>query len=214
MRLTLRKQITTALVLFGLVPAAIVATFAWLSNEDFKQKQKILVRQAAQFVNNVLVPVFSPRFNTAAATKFDTLKWMPEGEDREKIQGVLRDAAISFNLDGAKVILVNPDNKVIASRLENGTFETIPMPGAQQRPIEDRYDQTVKNSNTLSGATELGGRSPELVGHSPVQFPNLPQPIPSGHGYVVLVTQPSDVAYSTIYGNQTSILGSSAPSFC
>ncbi len=131
---------------------------------------------------------------------------MPEGDDREKIQAVLRDAAISFSLDGAKVILVNPDNKVIASRLENGTFETIPIPGSQQRPIEDRYDHTVKNSNTLSGATEIEGRSPELVGYSPVTFPNLPQPIPSGHGYVVLVTQPRDVAYSTIYGNQTSIL--------
>ena len=78
MRLTLRRQITTALVLFGLVPAAIVAAFAFLSNEDFKDKQKILVRQAAQYRQRRARPGVSPEKFRGAET-FDRLNWIPKG---------------------------------------------------------------------------------------------------------------------------------------
>jgi methyl-accepting chemotaxis protein len=204
MRLTLRKQITTLLVLFGLVPAAVVAAFAWLSNEDFKEKQKILVRQAAQSINNILVPRFAPKFEEKSQG-FAPLDWLPEGDDRQAIHQALRNAALYFGLDGARVMLVNPRGMVIARMLESGNFETIPMPGSAVQPVDTRYDDIVKTSNTLSGSKELGGPMPELVGYSPVQFPNLPA-LPQGHGYVALAVQPRRVAYSTIYDNQFWIL--------
>ena len=47
MRIRLDTQITTALVLFGLVPASIVAWFAYQANDDFKDKQRLIVQQAA-----------------------------------------------------------------------------------------------------------------------------------------------------------------------
>ena len=41
MRITLRWKITAILVLFGLVPAAIVGWFAYYANDDYKNKQKL-----------------------------------------------------------------------------------------------------------------------------------------------------------------------------
>ena len=61
MRLTLRKQITTALVLFGLVPASIVATFAFLSNEEFKDKQNVLIRAGVASASASSSSICSPR---------------------------------------------------------------------------------------------------------------------------------------------------------
>jgi methyl-accepting chemotaxis protein len=85
MRLTLRTQITTALVLFGLVPAAIVATFAWVSSEDYKDKQKTLIKQAAQHINNSLGPQFFRKFEEGKNPKPNPLEWIPDGPDREAI---------------------------------------------------------------------------------------------------------------------------------
>src|SRR5262249_9707298 len=71
--------------------------------------------------------------------------------------------------------------------------------------VNPHYDPFVKN-NMLSNCEELRGPPAELVGYCPVAFPNLPQPLPNGHGYTVLVIQPQRVAYSTIFDNQASIL--------
>ena len=52
MTIKLQHQITAALVLFGLLPAAIVAFFTFRSTEEFKDKQKAMIRQAAGAVSN------------------------------------------------------------------------------------------------------------------------------------------------------------------
>ena len=95
MRLTLRRQITTALVLFGLVPAAIVAAFAWLSNDDYREKQKIILKQAAQYANALLIPHLTKKFEEPS---FDKANWIPQGEDRTIIHQVLRETVDGSNL--------------------------------------------------------------------------------------------------------------------
>ena len=52
MRISLTNKITIALVLFGLVPASIIAWFAWNSNNDFGNLQTILVKQAATSISD------------------------------------------------------------------------------------------------------------------------------------------------------------------
>jgi methyl-accepting chemotaxis protein len=206
MRLTLRRQITTALVLFGLVPAAIVAIFAFLSNEDFKEKQKTLTKTAAQSVNLTLVPYFRKEFEEK---DFKPLEWMPTGADRDFIHQTLREAVGQFKLDDAKAILVSPTNKVIARLHENGTsFDPTGIPGAPPQEIDRRYDGILKHSNMMSGAEELEGNPWELIGYSPVQLPmpHLAQAPQSGHGFSVLMIQPRRVGYSIIYDNQAWIL--------
>ena len=44
MRLSLRTKVTLALVAFGLIPAGIVAAFAYASTEDFIAKQNLIIR--------------------------------------------------------------------------------------------------------------------------------------------------------------------------
>ena len=53
MRISLINKITTALVLFGLIPASIVAWFAYSANDDFKrQARSFLIKQAAASISD------------------------------------------------------------------------------------------------------------------------------------------------------------------
>ena len=52
MRISLTNKITFALVLFGLVPASIIAWFAYDSNNDFERIQSTLVKQAAVSISD------------------------------------------------------------------------------------------------------------------------------------------------------------------
>jgi methyl-accepting chemotaxis protein len=191
MRLTLRKQITTALVLFGVVPAAIVAAFAWRSNDDFKETKRILVKQAARFINARLAPD-SEKFKN---TTFDS-NWVPQGEDRALIEGIIRDAATQSKLR-AKIYLINPNRKVLVKMNENGVFDGM-LPGAQVTDLDTHYEYPAKTSINMDGYTELP-ETGELVGFSPVKFPNT-------SGFSALVVEPMSAAYSTIYSNQATIL--------
>ena len=203
MRLTLRTQITTVLVLFGLVPAAIVATFAFLSNEQYKEKQKTLVKQAAHSVNLNLVPYFRKQFEEKG---FKPEDWMPQGEDRNVIHLALRNAASQFNLDDATVTLVSPTNKVIARMHPNGNYDGAGTPGSMAQEIESSLDGLVKKSNMAVGAEEVDGSTRMLVGYSPVLLlpPGAPTPS-SSHGFAVLVSQPRETAYEIIFNNQAWI---------
>ena len=51
MRVTLSWKITTILVLFGLVPASIIAWFAYKANDDFKDKQTLIVKQTGEAIS-------------------------------------------------------------------------------------------------------------------------------------------------------------------
>ena len=48
MRITLKWKITAILVVFGLVPAAIVAWFAYNANDDYRNKQILIVAKTAE----------------------------------------------------------------------------------------------------------------------------------------------------------------------
>ena len=192
MRLTLRRQITTALVLFGLVPAAVVAAFAWQSNEDYKNDKKVLVKQAARYINARLVPLSQ----TFKDTKFESMDWVPHGEDRQKIEALLRETDEQYRLR-AKMLLVNPNNKILARINESGVPESI-IPGDPLPTLDLAYGDVAKTMSGRDGAEE-NDETRELVGFSPVQFPNA-------HGYTALAILPKVMAYSAIYSNQASIL--------
>ena len=76
MRMTLRKQITTALVLFGLVPATFVAGFALLFNEDYKGKQQILIRECAAMLGVHLGSVIDTQLKPSAAAPAYRLRFI------------------------------------------------------------------------------------------------------------------------------------------
>jgi methyl-accepting chemotaxis protein len=203
MRLTLRRQITTALVLFGLVPAAIVAAFAWLSNDDYRDKQKILLRQAAQYANALLIPYLTNKFENPS---FDKANWIPQGDERNIIHHVLRVTVEGFNLKSSRIMLISPSKKILARMNETGGYDNVMLPVSPPADLDMKYDPLVKKTFGLNGCEDIPGPPVELVGFSPLQLPAPAQPYPSGHGYAILVAQPRSVAYSTIYDNQSAIL--------
>ncbi len=57
MRMSLRWKVTLALVAFGLIPAGIVAAFAYASTDDFIEKQNLIIRRAAATIGDRVVSV-------------------------------------------------------------------------------------------------------------------------------------------------------------
>src|SRR4051812_26323882 len=52
MRISLRTKVTLALVAFGLIPAGIIAAFAYWSAEDFMVRQQVMIQQAAAAISD------------------------------------------------------------------------------------------------------------------------------------------------------------------
>ena len=65
MRISLTNKITFALVLFGLVPASIVAWFAYNSNDEFRGNQTLLIKQAAISISDQVAAVLQQDPTTA-----------------------------------------------------------------------------------------------------------------------------------------------------
>ena len=51
MRFTLNWKITTILVIFGVVPAAVVAWFAYNANDDYRNKLMLVIAKTADAIN-------------------------------------------------------------------------------------------------------------------------------------------------------------------
>ena len=52
MRIPLRTKVTLTLVAFGLIPAGIVAAFAYMSAQDFMGKQTVMIQEAAAAISD------------------------------------------------------------------------------------------------------------------------------------------------------------------
>jgi methyl-accepting chemotaxis protein len=208
MRLTLRKQITTALVLFGLVPSSIVAVFAFLSNDDYKEKQKILIRESAAMIGDHIAPLLAPHFrgdHTATQTTF-TL----DEKTRDAIEAAIRAIMEQFKLETAQVYLLDPQNRVLVKRLETGNFDVsvannknFLMGPVTRVPVNAKSHSYWEELEGHSNA--LGKEPAQVVGSAPVQLPNVPV-TETTHGYVVLTSVPRKDAYATIYNNQVWIV--------
>jgi methyl-accepting chemotaxis protein len=196
--MSLRKQITLALLVFGLVPACIVAWVSYNAAEDFKARQEIILRQsafaAADRIERLLlmekdVPGYPPT-------------WNPKNLDEEKLRDPLDRLASQFHLGyKAKILVINGDNTVVAKRDPNGELSTTPSGG-----LPYRYKIVLPK--------EREGVKPVPVGDDPKDVPELAafaplavKPPPDGKGpYEVVVIVPSAEAYDTIYTMQWKTL--------
>ncbi len=196
-----------------MVPAAIVATMAFMGNEEFKNSKKIIAREASNYASLQILQLKDP----FKGLKPDEIKnWMPGPEDREVINKAFHDATVRFNLEGARIILVNPADR-IAAGYTTSTMQADPAPQASSggaSSLDPRYHKAAKNSFTRKHDVEevapiknsLFSRPEELVGYTHVPFPGVDHNVESGHAFSVLTTMPTGVAYASIYDNQSWIL--------
>jgi methyl-accepting chemotaxis protein len=196
MKLSLQKQITLALVLFGLVPSLIIAAVALDAAEDFKKKQLMLIRLAATTISDRLEGILAQGEDDS---KGDKPAWN-NAIDKAKLNNILDMAMLQYGLK-ARVWIVGPKGEVLAERKPDGTLD-IPATGARTlryaRPVDDARPRGALGAvlNNGSGAVQvLNPEDPtdvaEVVGYAPLRLKgNAP--------YGVLVIVPREEAFATI----------------
>ncbi len=196
MRISLRAQITGALALFGLIPAAAVAWFAYEANNEFKDKQTLLIKQAALVISDKVADRLQEQNKVA-------LEKGVAGDIPEDLRATIRRDIYSilgqFKIDAAQACILNLDDKILVSYSTSGNFD-----------FRQRYSDIASKGRSANGvelsrptAGESDGQS-EYIGYAPVH--NTP-PGPSGrHALVTLVVLPVAKAFETIFHNQISIL--------
>ncbi len=218
MRITLRKQITTAFVLFGVVPALIVASFTYKSLEDSKGKQQLLFRLAARDISERAVPLIERILEKSPSGVFK----LGDSDDRE-LKKIVADVVDRFNLRSSQVYIVDPEQKLLLKLRGNTNFD----PNPENTGFDARYTNVAKDANEMDVTKEIGDPSesllpslfatstntPEVVGAAPIHVKNVKKGF-SGHGYVTLVAAPCKEAYASIYNNQSIMVYILAFSFC
>ena len=110
MRIKLRWKITVILVAVGLVPAAIVGWFAYKANDDYKNKQKLLVQKTAESISFRAATVLQPNLKVADAAVAGTSP-LPQAE-RSQIEDYIAQELRNSLLNAAQVYIVNSDGKL------------------------------------------------------------------------------------------------------
>ena len=184
MRIPLRTKVTLTLVAFGLIPAGIVAAFAYMSAQDFMGRQTVMIRQAAASIsdhakmlvlkNNELEhkgeKVATEKMGEkAAAENPPPLKWELTDADREDLQRHISYTLRDHNLSNASVYLVDPMNNLVLQRSNTGTF----TPGGK---LSSKYETIADLATGKMGTQAIEARSEpyeaaEIVGYAPVAAP-------------------------------------------
>jgi methyl-accepting chemotaxis protein len=205
---------TTALVLFGLVPASIVAYFAYQSYGDYKDKQSLIVRLAADAISDRIVPLLQPLLDAKVAKEKSTAGPVHLDEDEQSRLKLIVAAVIEdFKLPNAQVFIVDPENRVLLKRLDSARFEILD----NNVPLDDRHAEKAAGTTTLvtkeiertSNDTLLQSwfaptTPSEVVGLAPIVLEHT-KPGHTQHGWITLVAVPRKDAYATIYYNQLQI---------
>jgi methyl-accepting chemotaxis protein len=191
--MSLRKQITIALLVFGLVPACVVAWVAYNAADDFKQRQNTLLRQAAMTA--------SDRIERQLLTGQDTKEsptWDPKSLNEEKLREILDKMALQFHLGyKAKILVVNGDDIVVARREPNGEISLAPSGG-----LPFRYKNLLPKG-TIDAVPVPVGDDPKDVPELAAFAPLTVKPPAGGKGpYEAVVIVPRAEAYDTIYAMQ------------
>lgn len=173
MRLSLKWQIILALVLFGLIPATIVAYFSFDSYDKFKDNQKTLMQQAARNASDRLAAAYyrEAREEKEPKNTKSGAAWLA-GSGKGTVSTVLSECARDAAFPRAQAFIADPRNIMIVRRTETGNLDW-----TEGRELPQRYiAATGKNTDPVTHAgvnlTDTDFGSPiELVGFSPLSLP-------------------------------------------
>ena len=212
MRFSLRTQITTALVLFGLVPASIVAWFAYRANDDFREKQTLVIRQAAASISDHVASVLLTNPKSIAKAVDGGL----EEKEKRTIWNLINKSLGQFAIESAQVYVVSPDNnnKLLVKRT-NQVFDSNLATTALPTRYMNLASQDVNepDAKLVEPPTSDSDAKTELVGYAPVHLGTVESAADGKqvnadekHGLLLtLVIVPKEVAFATIVKNQTLI---------
>ncbi len=195
MRLPLRYQITIALVLFGLVPAGVVAWYAFDATKDYKHNKQTIIRQAAAAAGSRIEPLLKPAVVIKDGKPTD--EWDLTKINKNRVITELDGVAEDFELPYAEVYVVDTNNQVVVKR-PHGTDPS----QTALTPLPSRYQSTsiVAGGGAKPGTTILPGDSAhglvaELVGYR--ALPGLRGA--NNRSYSLLLVVPLTDAYKAVY---------------
>ncbi len=227
MRIPLRTKVSLTLVAFGLIPAGIVAAFAYNSAQEFMGRQTEMISAAAAAVSDhVKMLVLKNNELDRKAEKVDPerkgekanpenpplLKWELTEPDREDLQRHIAYALRDHNLlTIATVFLVDPMNNLVLQRSNTGTYLT----GGK---LSDKYMTIADQATGKMGTQPIEARSEpyeaaEIVGYAHVALRVAGSGAATQHGYATLIAVPKSAAFQAIYDNQFRTLAILAASF-
>jgi methyl-accepting chemotaxis protein len=200
MRISLRWQITVALVLFGLIPASTVAWFAFRAYDDFKRSQNLLVQQAAVAISMSVANLLNSKPTVIEAAQNSSL---PEVERRAIIHTINEILVDQFGIGSAHVQIVNSGDRLLIRRRDDGLD-----PNVLNTTLLSHYKKVAEKAVNNFGSeyvpppeSEPDGRV-EVVGFAPVHLADTKNP-ETQHSLITLVAIPQDIAFATIKKNQT-----------
>ncbi len=212
MTFSLRAKITTALVLFSILPASLVAYVTYHSAEDFKTKQRDSVRQAALQVSLGLKAALLARTGgVVPAEPFAAVT-----VNRGAINTFFNNEAKFFGLSNAKIYVVDNESKLRLNRMPGGELggvtaeSSLPSHYSSMLPPEVLNGKDITSVGTVSVAADTGWPDTELMGHAPLNLATPDKgdsdkkegdkPAPkTGQSYTVLVISPVREVYKDIY---------------
>src|SRR5271167_4930169 len=135
MRISLVNKITIALVVFGLVPASIIAWFAYQANYEFRDKQEFLIKQAAIAVSEHVAATLT-KSKTAGE---DAVAGTLPGPVRDEIGMQVERTIGQYPFEAAEVYVVNPNNVVLVWRKLTGGSD----PNPRNTSFKTRYGKII-----------------------------------------------------------------------
>jgi hypothetical protein len=210
MRITLKWRITAILMLVGLIPAMTVGAFAYFANDDYKNKQILIVQKTAEYINFRAKVALQTDMATAVAVVAGTTP-MPASA-RNLIQDIVSQELSNSRINSATVYIVNGEGNMLVGRQASGRFEN-----AANNRIDFRYTEIVKaavdheaNKNVDSreiASSDDSSSKTDLVAYAARHLEVVPAE-GSGHQYLVtLVIVPQDVVFEAIKKNQRYTIG-------
>ena len=176
MRISLRTKVTLTLVAFGLIPAGIVAAFAYMSAQDFKDRQTQMISAAAADISDHVKMLvlknneLERKGEKMPAENSQPLKWVLTDADRDDLQTRISYALREHSLSSATVYLVDPMKSLVLQRSNTGAFST----DLRVSKLPPKYDTIADSANLAMGTKPLeAGTVPpyeaaEIVGYAPV----------------------------------------------
>jgi hypothetical protein len=178
MRISLRTKVTLALVAFGLIPAGIIAAFAYNSAQDFMGRQKLMIRQAAVAISDHARLLVQKNNELERKGKEVTtenpppLKWQLTEEDVQNLQRHISDTVRDYNLANTTVYLVDPKNILIIQRDKQNSFSS----NLRDSKLPYKYEKQADAANFKNDTEPIEARPEtnepaEIVGYAPVAGP-------------------------------------------
>jgi methyl-accepting chemotaxis protein len=195
MRVPLRFQITLVMVLFGLVPASLIAWFAYRANDEFKEKQIVIVKQAAASISDHFA---SEMQSNPDALKDVVAKGVLQEKERRAVHHAIDNVLLLSGIDSALIYVMDPEDRVLVRRrtIDSADFNLT------NANLDQKYKRVIRkavdtNAEFVKPAESEVDGTIELVGYAPIHLPTGQH-----DGYMSLVIVPQNVVFKTIQRNQ------------